>query len=446
MTIKANSDTLTTMAVTEFKSALNQVATERGISVESVLDSIRQALVSAYKKDLQEQTGKELAENVIITAQLDADTGEAKIFEADKDVTPAGFGRIAAQTAKQVILQKIRETEKENILKEYREKVGTIVTGLIFRAEGSVLVFDLGKAHGVMPPSESISNEDYRMNQRMKVLVKEIREGPKGTEIIVSRSDPQFISKLFESEVPEIASGTVVIEAVAREAGSRTKIAVSSTDDKVDPVGSCVGQKGVRVQAVIAELNGEKIDIVPFSPVIEKYIAAALSPAKVTEVSIINKENQEAVVSVPEDQLSLAIGKEGQNVRLAFKLTRWKIDIKGAPSIFGLTQEEKAEKEAKEGKRGAVGIWDVDIKERKDALKKAEDDAKDAMQENIQVDENAVDAGGSDETPTEEIKTDGLKPSEVELTGGDTPTDPTQSSTNASNVTEPTTSQDPVAQ
>jgi N utilization substance protein A len=399
LTIKANSATLTTMAVTEFKSALNQVATERGISVESVLESIRQALVSAYKKDYQEQTGKELAEEIVTTSQLDPDTGEAKIFMADKDVTPAGFGRIAAQTAKQVILQKIRETEKDVILKEYREKIGTIVSGLIFRAEGSVLVFDLGKAHGIMPPSERVANEDYRLNQRMKVLIKDIREGPKGTEIIVSRTDPQFIVKLFESEVPEITSGTVVIEEIAREAGSRTKLAVSSKDEKVDPVGSCVGQKGVRVQAVIAELSGEKIDIVPFNATIEKYIAAALSPAKVTEVTIINQDSQEAVVSVPEDQLSLAIGKEGQNVRLAFKLTKWKIDIKGAPNIFGLTQDEQAQKDAKEGKKGAVGIWDTDIKERKDALKKAEDDAKDTMEENIQIDENAV-----DESPATEPK------------------------------------------
>lgn len=375
MTITANSATLPPMAVTEFKSALNQVATERGISADSVLDSIRQALVSAYKKDYQEQNGKDLPEETALTAELNPDNGEAKIFEDGKDVTPAGFGRIAAQTAKQVILQKIRESEKEVILKEYREKIGTIVTGLIFRAEGSVLVFDLGKAHGIMPPSESIDSEDYRMNQRMKVLVKDIREGPKGTEIIVSRSDPRFIIKLFESEVPEIASGIVVIEAIAREAGSRTKIAVSSKDDKIDPIGSCVGQKGVRVQAVIAELNGEKIDIVPFSVSVEKLIAAALAPAKVTEVQIVNQENQEAVVSVPEDQLSLAIGKEGQNVRLAFKLTKWKIDIKGAPNVFGLTQEERTEKDAKDGKKGPVGIWDVDIKERKDAQKKAEEAA-----------------------------------------------------------------------
>lgn len=424
MTIKANSDTLPIMAVTEFKAALNQVATERGISVDSVLDSIRQALVSAYKKDIQEQTGTALAEEINITAQLDGDTGEAKIFRDDKDVTPAGFGRIAAQTAKQVILQKIRETEKDVILKEYRQKIGTIVSGLIFRTEGSLLVFDLGKAHAIMPPVEKVSNEDYHMNQRMKVLIKDIREGPKGTEIIVSRSDPQFIVKLFESEVPEITSGTVVIEEVAREAGSRTKLAVSSKDDKVDPVGSCVGQKGVRVQAVIAELNGEKIDIVPFNASVEKYIAAALSPAKVTDVQIVSEENKEAVVSVPEDQLSLAIGKEGQNVRLAFKLTKWKIDIKGAPSIFGLTQEEKDEKATKEGKKGAVGIWDIDIKERKEAkeaeAKKAEEDkTEQSDEESEEIKQTEESADPKEETPSEP------KPAEEELTGGDNPSDTT---------------------
>jgi len=366
LTTYANSAKLAIMAITEFKSALNQVATERGISAESVLDSIKTALVSAYKKDYQEQNNQPFPEDIEITAELNPETGEAKVLQGDKDVTPAGFGRIAAQTAKQVILQKIRETEKDVILKEFREKIGTIMTGLIFKAEGSVLVFDLGKAHGIMPPSEKVEGEDYRMNMKAKVLIKDIREGPKGTEIIVSRSDPKFISRLFESEVPEIASGTVVIEAIAREAGARTKLAVWSKDDKVDPIGSCVGQKGVRVQAVIAELNGEKVDIIPYSPLIEKYIAAALSPAKVADVQIANPDIKEAVVSVPEDQLSLAIGKEGQNVRLAFKLTKWKIDIKGAPSIFGETKEEKDKKaEQNSARKKSVGIWDKDIKERR---------------------------------------------------------------------------------
>lgn len=352
------------MAITEFKSALNQVATERGIPVESIIESIKQALISAYKKDFQEQKGKPVPENVALTAQLNPETGEASIFADGKDVTPAGFGRIAAQTAKQVILQKIRESEKENILKEYKEKVGTITSGLIFRIDGNNVIFDLGKSHGVMPPSEKVATEEYKVNQRMKVLIKEIREGQKGTEIVVSRSDPQFIAKLFESEVPEIASGIVVIEQIAREAGSRTKMAVSSRDNKVDPVGSCVGQKGVRVQAVISELYGEKVDIIPFDTNIEKYLAAALSPAKVTNVEIVSEERKEAIVSVPGDQLSLAIGKEGQNARLAFKLTGWKIDIKGAPSIFGITKEKDQDNEEESGKK-VVGVWDMDIKERK---------------------------------------------------------------------------------
>jgi N utilization substance protein A len=199
------------------------------------------------------------------------------------------------------------------------------------------------------------------MNQRLKVLVKDVREGIKGTEIIVSRSDADFVKRLFEQEVPEIASGVVTIEGIAREAGSRTKMAVSSRDEKVDPVGSCVGQKGVRVQSIISELFGEKIDIIQYSPNVEKFIAASLAPAKVTDVEL-DKENNRAVVSVPEDQQSLAIGKEGQNARLANKLTKWKIDIKGSAGVFN-TEEEIEEKKEKEIKKKVVGVWDAAIKQ-----------------------------------------------------------------------------------
>ena len=242
-----------------------------------------------------------------------------------------------------------------------------------------------------MPQSEQVATEMYRINQRLKVLVKDIRQSPKGTEIIVSRSDPDFVKKLFEQEVPEIASGTVVIEAIAREAGSRTKMAVHSSDDKVDPVGSCVGQKGVRVQSIIAELFGEKIDIVPFSNITEKYIAASLSPAKVTEVEL-HEEDKRAVVSVPEDQQSLAIGKEGQNARLANKLTRWKIDIKGSGGLF---EEEKVEKEASASKekKSVVGIWDSEIKKAPKKSKKEEttEDLAEDIDEKVeeQVDQNS---------------------------------------------------------
>ena len=374
------------MALTEFSAALNQVATERGIPIESVIESIKEALAMAYKKDRKEHDEEvELEE---ISVELNSQNGEAKIIRDKKDVTPAGFGRIAAQTAKQVVLQKIRETEKEVVFSEYRSKLGTIVNGQIFRIDGNLITLDLGKSHaqGIMPKSEQVSNELYRVNQRLKVLVKDVKEGPRGTEIIVSRSDPQFVVKLFEQEVPEIASGTVVIEAIAREAGSRTKMAVSSKDDKVDPVGSCVGQKGVRVQSIIAELFGEKIDIVPWSSNTEKLIAASLSPARVTEVELVDEEKR-AIVSVPEDQQSLAIGKEGQNARLANKLTNWRIDIKAGASFFTDGAEEGGERSDKKSANKAVGIWDKAIsKQKKD--KKEKEDKEEVAKEQIEPVEN----------------------------------------------------------
>ncbi|OGC50524.1 transcription termination factor NusA [candidate division WWE3 bacterium RIFCSPHIGHO2_01_FULL_40_23] len=327
------------MAISEFNAALNQVATERGIPVESVLETIRAALVSAYKKDYGSTTED-------ITATVDSDTGEAKIYKGGEDVTPSGFGRIAAQTAKQVILQKIRESEKETVFADFKKKIGTIVNAHIFRMEKGVVIVDLGKAQGILPQSEQIQTEKYSLNQKLKVLVKDIREGGRGLEIIVSRADPLFVSNLFAMEVPEVAQGVVRVEAISREPGSRTKIAVSSKESNVDPVGSCVGQKGVRVQAIIAELNGEKIDIIPYNPEIDRFIAASLSPAKVADV-IADRDNKEAKVIVPDDQLSLAIGKEGQNVRLAAKLTGWRIDIKGLndtakPEVDSLSEEEPA--------------------------------------------------------------------------------------------------------
>jgi len=281
------------------------------------------ALVSAYKKEFPGTPEEEL------TAEVDGETGEMKILQSGKDVTPAGFGRIAAQTAKQVLLQKLREEEKSAMIAEYEQKIGAVVTGHIFRVDGGVVVIELGKGQGIMPQSEQIPNEIYRNNQRIKVLVSAIRESEKGQQIIVSRSDPLFVSELFALEVPEIHSGVVKIEAIAREPGSRTKVAVSSSEENVDPIGSCVGQKGVRVQAVVAELGNEKIDIVPFNDSLDKFISASLSPAKTLDV-VLDRDNKEAKVTVADDQLSLAIGKEGQNVRLAAKLTGWHIDIRGA--------------------------------------------------------------------------------------------------------------------
>ncbi len=391
------------MAFTEFSAALNQVAAERGIPVEAVLESIKLAMASAYKKDRKEHGENVELEEVLV--ELNADSGEAIILKDGVDVTPSGFGRIAAQTAKQVILQKIRETEKEVTLDDFRTKLGTIVTATVFKLDGPVIVLDLGKpcAYGVMLQSEQIPTEQYRMNQRLKVLVKDIREGPKGAEIIVSRSDAKFVEKLFEVEVPEITSGVVKIEAIAREAGSRTKMAVSSSDDKVDPVGSCVGQKGVRVQAIISELFGEKIDIIPYSLTVEKFIAASLSPAMVTEV-VLDIENKRAVVSVPRDQQSLAIGKEGQNARLANKLTHWKIDIKGAAGLFDDPDSETDTAAAKAATSAIKGVWDDLVAEDRKAKKiEKEEAAQDS--EDTSTEEPATEAETTEETEETDSKT-----------------------------------------
>jgi len=328
------------MAITEFSAALNQVATERGISPEQVLFSIKQAIIAAFRKD----NPGVVTEDDELTIEMNPNDGSVKVIKDGKDVTPAGFGRIATQTAKQVILQKVRETEKEVIIEEYKAKIGSIVNAVIFRADSGLVIVDLGKTQGIMPPHEQIPTENYRLNQRIKVLIKEIQTTPRGEEIIVSRADPNFVKELFSIEVPEINSGVVKIESVAREAGSRTKIAVSSSDAHIDPVGSCVGQKGVRVQTIIKELGSEKIDIVTFSADTEKYIAQSLSPATVTMV-VLDEKTKTATISVPEDQLSLAIGKEGQNVRLAAKLTGWKIDIKGSEKI--IANEDAIEKNEK---------------------------------------------------------------------------------------------------
>jgi len=381
------------MATSEFRSAIAQVASERGVSVEDVISSIKLALAKAYAKDADVK-----AEEVIV--EMDEDTGETKILDLEgKDITPSGFGRIAATTAKNVIMQKIRESEKQMILAEYKDKIGTIASGNIFRIDNGYVIIDLGKTQAVMPYFEQVQSENYKVNQRIKVLIKEVKQGTRGTEVIVSRSSADFVAKLFEEEVPEIANGTVEIVAIAREAGSRTKMAVYSNDEKIDPVGSCVGQKGVRVQAIILELLGEKIDIIPYATSTEKYIAAALSPARVTEVEIDEAENK-ATVSVPEDQLSLAIGKDGQNVRLANKLTKWKIDIKGMKGFFesdSVKEKTTSQTSVKESKP-SLGIWDELIaKTKTESLeKKAQEEAEALAQAESQAQEEVS------ETPSED--------------------------------------------
>ncbi len=315
-------------ARTEFAAAINQIASEKGVDSAVIIDAIEQAALAAYRKDLSFRNEPLPDDFEELKAQIDLVTGEIGIYRGEENITPPGFARIAAQTAKQVITQKLHEAEKGAIMEEYEQKVQAVISGTIQRQEGNTYFVDLGRAEGIMPPSEQTRDEYYAPNQRMKFLIKEIRETGRGPEIVVSRSDAALVKGLFAMEVPEIQAGSVEIKEIAREAGGRTKVAVASNQDGVDPVGSLVGQKGVRVQAVINELGEEKIDIVSYSSDPARFIAAALSPAKDIIVHL-NEEEKTAKVIIHNSQLSLAIGKGGQNVRLAAKLTGWKIDIEG---------------------------------------------------------------------------------------------------------------------
>lgn len=329
----------------EFSLALNQVATERGIDPNVVMETIRAAILAAYRKDYGTD------DLITLTVDLNSDTGEARVLQDGKDVTPPGFGRIAAQTAKQVILQRIREAEKQAVLSDYQGKVGGIAPGMILRFDGPNVIVDIGRTQAVMPNQEQNPAERYHLNQRLTFYIEGIRETMRGNEIIVSRAHKGLVEGLFAREVPEVAQKSVELRVVAREAGNRTKVAVYSTAPGVDPVGSCVGQKGVRVQAVINELGGnEKVDIIQWSDDMKQFIMASLAPAKDMEVTLDEKK-QVASVLVPDDQLSLAIGRDGGNVRLAAKLTGWKIDIKGkggsAPIAEAPSQGEAAATEEK---------------------------------------------------------------------------------------------------
>lgn len=349
---------------TEFAAAIAQIANERNIDPAAIHEAIRQALVSAYRKqrgvldegfhffvNLNEDTGEAQIFRAPIT-ELDEETQEAISWDESKaeDVTPAGFGRIAAQTAKQVILQKIRESEKDQIISDFSAKVGEIMTGQVLRMSKGTVFIDLGRGQGIMPPEEQMRGEFYRLNARITVYIKEIRDTFKGKTIIVSRADKNLVAKLFAREVPEVASGAVEIVALAREAGVRTKLAVRSTQEGVDPVGSCVGQRGVRVQEVIKELNNEKIDIIPHTETPRLFLQGALAPAEGLKIDI-DEAARIAEVTVPDDQLSLAIGRGGQNVRLAAKLTGYRITVKSAGGAVEseVTGEEEYEIDTYEG-------------------------------------------------------------------------------------------------
>lgn len=309
----------------EFILALNQICAERGIDPQVVIEAIKTAILAALKRDL----GLEEEEVLVgYEVKVNEETGAITVTKDGQDATPAGFGRIAAQVAKQVIMQRVREAEKDAIISEYSDKIGTLVTGMVLRFDGPNIIVDIGRGQATMPQNEAIPNEFYRLNQRIAVFIKEIRDTYKGKTIIVSRAAPELVKELFAREVPEVSANSVSVVAIAREAGHRTKIAVKSNEDGIDPVGSCVGQKGVRVQAVINELNGEKIDIVEYSDKLPEYIKAALAPAEGLEV-VVDEAKRKVTITVPDDQLSLAIGRGGQNARLAAKLTGFKIDIKG---------------------------------------------------------------------------------------------------------------------
>lgn len=344
----------------EFMQAFEQLGREKGIAPEVLFDAIEAALISAYKRNFGS------AQNVRVS--LDRVTGEIHVFarknvvEEEKDsrlelsladaqkidlryelddiveieVTPKNFGRIAAQTAKQVVVQRIREAERGIIYEEFSNRESDIVTGIVQRIEQKNVYIDLGKAEAILGTSEQIPGEPYRHGDRLKTYIVEVKKTTKGPQILVSRTHPGLLKRLFELEVPEIHDGVVELKSVAREPGLRSKISVHSRDEDVDPVGACVGHKGMRVQTIVNELRGEKIDIVKWNVDPAKYIANALSPAKVVSVEVNEIEKISRVI-VPDYQLSLAIGKEGQNARLAAKLTGWKIDIKSESQVVSAT-------------------------------------------------------------------------------------------------------------
>ena len=353
--------------------ALEELEKQKGIKKEYLLESIETALVTAYKrnfdslenvrvvmdkqtgathiysiKEVMEKANDEATEISLKAAQkINPNLKEGDTVEIE--IVPRDFGRIAAQTAKQVIIQKLREAEREITYNEFNERKGEIISGLIQKADHNIVVMDLGKLEGVMPAKEQIPTEKYHVNDKIKGYVLDVEKGAKGApQVIVSRSHPDFVRKLLEFEIPEIYEGVIEIKSVSRDPGYRSKVAVYSPDPNIDPVGSCVGQKGVRIQNVINELNGEKIDVIEWNEDPSIYIASSLLPAQILAVDI--KEDEKfAQVIVPDDQLSLAIGKSGQNARLAARLTNWKIDIKSETQfreMLNKDQENKEEKEA----------------------------------------------------------------------------------------------------
>jgi N utilization substance protein A len=372
----------------DFIEALRAIEKEKEVPLEVLLETVESALVTAYKKNFaitgdikvrveSGKTGFKVYCQKLVVDEVENEHAEITLSEARKfnpdiavgesleiEVTPEDFGRIAAQTAKQVVMQRIREAEREHVYDEFNEKVGEVVTGIVQRKEQRSVFINIGKIEALLPPNEQVPTEPYRFNDRIKVYILEVRRTPKGPQVIVSRTHPSLIRRLFELEVPEIHDGIVNIKSVAREAGARSKIAVESTDEKVDPVGACVGHRGSRVQAVVSELYDEKVDIVRWHDDPARLIAESLSPSKVSSVSV-NEEEKTALVMVPDNQLSLAIGKAGQNVRLAARLTGWRIDIRSEAQIAraalsGEIPADEENTETQEEEAPAIQVEDTD--------------------------------------------------------------------------------------
>lgn len=351
---------------TEFFAAISAIATERGIPRERIIEQVEKALVAAYRRSLGERPppmeitvkidpikgDPHVYSELLVVEDVDDPRFEISLPDARKidanvnihdrviaETTPRDFGRIAAQTAKQVILQGIRDVERDNVYSEFNERKGELMVGVVQRNANGNIIIDLGKAEAILPKEQQVGSDNYRIGTRLKVILQKISkdERDRGPRLVVSRTDVDLVRRIFEMEVPEILAGTVEIKNIAREPGIRTKCAVAARQEGIDPVGACVGVRGTRIQNIVNELNGEKIDVVQWSPDIKEFIANALSPAQVVEVQII--ENDKVVVIVPDKQLSLAIGKEGQNVRLAAKLTKWKIDIKSSSILLDELRE-----------------------------------------------------------------------------------------------------------
>lgn len=325
----------------ELLAIIEQIERERGIKKEVLIEAIQSALLSAAKKVIDAKPGEELK------IELDPETGKIKAFKNNEEIKSIDFGRIAASTARQVIIQKMREAEKDVIFNEFQSRVGEIVSGTVYRFEkGDIVVDLLGKAEGIIFKHEQSPKEEFRQGQRIRAYVLEVKRESKGPQIILSRTHPNLVKKLFELEVPEIYEGIVEMKSISRQPGERTKIAVWSKNEKVDSVGACVGMRGNRVRNIVNELQGEKIDIVRYNEDIKEYIKNALSPAQVSEIRL-DKDRQRAGVIVENDQLSLAIGKHGQNVRLACRLIGWELDIRTKEIAGAEVKKEEAAEEKK---------------------------------------------------------------------------------------------------